>query len=165
MPLGNDTRDDDAPACDAGRRGALAAGGALAALAALGLAPSPARAAWNRAAFEGKSVAEALRALELETPAASGDLRIVVADVAENGASVPVQIVSRIPNTTRIALMVERNPNALAAVFEVPDGMVPDVATRIRLQESSNVVALAVAGGRAFTATRAVTVTIGGCGG
>lgn len=166
MSLGNPARDDDAdPVFAADRRDALGAGGAFAALAVLGLTPSSASAAWNRAAFEGKSIAEALKALDLEAPAASGDLQLVIADVAENGASVPVQIVSRIPNTARIALMVDRNPNALAAVFEVGEGMLPDIATRIRLQQSANVVALAVAGGKAYTATRSVTVTIGGCGG
>lgn len=77
----------------------------------------------------------------------------------------PVQIVSRIPNTTRIALMVEKNPNMLAAVFDIPEGMLPDVATRIRMGQTSDIVAVAVAGGKVYSARREIKVTLGGCGG
>jgi sulfur-oxidizing protein SoxY len=86
-----------------------------------------------------------------------------IIDVAENGAVVPVQIVSRAANTTKIGLMVERNPNTLSAVFEIGAGMLPEIATRVRLQETSNVVAFVVADGKVLTATRLVSVTLGGC--
>ncbi|MCA3245716.1 MAG: thiosulfate oxidation carrier protein SoxY [Azospirillum sp.] len=147
------------------RRRVVQTGGALAAFAAAGLLPTDALAAWNQAAFEGKNIPDTLKALNLDNPTPSGDLQIVASDIAENGAVVPIQIVSRIPNTTRIALMVEKNPNMLAAVFDVPEGMLPDVATRIRMQQTSNIVAVAVAGGKVHTVTREIKVTLGGCGG
>ncbi len=147
------------------RRRIVQTGGAFAALAALGVVPTDALAAWNQAAFEGKNIPDTLKALNLDNPAVSAELQIVASDIAENGAVVPIQIVSRIPNTTRIALMVEKNPNMLAAVFDVPEGMLPDVATRIRMQQTSNIVAVAVAGGKVHTATREIKVTLGGCGG
>jgi sulfur-oxidizing protein SoxY len=150
---------------DKSRRRVVAGGGALAAIAALGIVPKDALAAWNQAAFDGKNIPDTLKALALDNPANSAELQIVASDIAENGAVVPIQVVSRIPNTTRIALMVEKNPNMLAAVFDIPEGMLPDVATRIRMQQTSNIVAVAVAGGKAYTATREIKVTLGGCGG
>jgi sulfur-oxidizing protein SoxY len=108
-------------------------------------------------------VAESLRALGLAQPAASDQVQLVMSDVAENGAVVPVQILSRAPNTTKIGLMVERNPNTLSAVFDIGAGMLPEIATRVRLQETSNVVAFVVADGKVLTATRLVSVTLGGC--
>lgn len=147
------------------RRRVVQTGGALAALAAAGLLPTDALAAWNQAAFEGKNIPDTLKALNLDNPANSAELQIVASDIAENGAVVPIQIVSRIPNTTRIALMVEKNPNMLAAVFDVPEGMMPDVATRIRMGQTSDIVAVAVAGGKVYTARREIKVTLGGCGG
>jgi sulfur-oxidizing protein SoxY len=145
------------------RRTLLKAGGAFAALAAAGFVPRDALAAWNKTAFETKGVAESLRALGLAQPAASAQVQLVMSDVAENGAVVPVQIVSRAANTTKIGLMVERNPNTLSAVFEIGAGMLPEIATRVRLQETSNVVAFVVADGKVLTATRLVSVTLGGC--
>lgn len=145
------------------RRRALKTGGAVAALIAAGFLPRDAFAAWNQTAFETKGVAESLRALGLAQPAASDQVQLMMSDVAENGAVVPVQILSRAPNTTKIGLMVERNPNTLSAVFEIGANMLPEIATRVRLQETSNVVAFVVADGKVLTATRLVSVTLGGC--
>jgi len=148
------------------RRRAVVGGGLFAALVALGLLPSRAALAdWNKAAFEGKNISDTLKALGLDTPAASGALQLVASEIAENGAVVPIQIVSRIPNTTRLALMVERNPNTLAATFDIPPDALADVTTRIKMSQTSNVVALAVADGKVFSTAKEIVVTIGGCGG
>jgi len=78
---------------------------------------------------------------------------------------VPVQVVSRLPATTRIALFVEHNPNILAAVFEIGPDLVPDLSTRIKMMQTSQVLAVVWAGGKVFSAAREITVTLGGCGG
>jgi len=148
------------------RRQVLASGGLFAALVSLGLLPSRAALAeWNKAAFEGKNIPDTLKALGLETPTASGELQLIASDIAENGAVVPIQIVSRIANTTRLALMVEKNPNMLAATFDILPEAIADVTTRVKMGQTSNVVALAVAGGKVFSATKEIKVTLGGCGG
>ena len=151
------------------RRQVLRTGGGLGLLAALSaagfLVPNAAFAQWNKAAFEGKTVADAMKALGANAPAASGDIQIVVADIADNGAVVPVQIVSRIANTQQIALLVDRNPNVLAAVFDVGPELVPDFSTRIKMAETANVIALVRSAGGFTMASKEVKVTIGGCGG
>jgi sulfur-oxidizing protein SoxY len=157
---------------DEDRRSLLKAGGGwslVAALAAAGLLPSKAALAdgnvgWNKAAFDGKNVAETLKALDIEPATASASLVLTVPDIADNGAVVPVQILSRLAGTTRLALMVEKNPSTLAAVFEILPDAIADVATRIKMAQTSNVVAIAVADGKVYSATKEVKVTLGGCG-
>ena len=149
------------------RRGFLTRSFALGLTTALGttLASSLARAEWNKAAFDGKSIADAMKSLGVAGAADSADVQILASDIAENGAVVPVQAVSKIPGTTRISVLVEKNPNTLAALFEIGPDMVPDVTTRIKMGQTSNVIVLVEAGGKHFTATKEIKVTLGGCGG
>jgi len=151
-----------------GRRQTLKFGGAAVAtfaVASAGLLPSTALASWNKAAFEGKNLDEVVRALGASTPERSADIAIVAPDIAENGAVVPISVQSRIPNTQSIAILVEKNPNNLAASFDIPSGTEPNVGTRVKMGQSSNVHAIVRAGGKTFIATKEVKVTLGGCGG
>ena len=45
---------------------------------------------WNKNAFEAKTVADALKSLEIQAPADSSDIAIKAPDIAENGAVVPL---------------------------------------------------------------------------
>ena len=156
---------------DSGRRKALqGSGGAV----ALGLAfaaglfkPTSAWAqSWNKAAFETKSLNDAVKAMGGSAPTESKDITITSPDIAENGAVVPFTIASKIPKTESIALMVEKNPNILAANFNIPDGTEPWVNTRVKMGQTSNVIALVKAGdGKYYYASKEVKVTLGGCGG
>ena len=47
---------------------------------------------------------------------------------------------ARIPKTESIAILVEKNPNMLAAVFDIPPGTEPSMSTRVKMGQSSNVV-------------------------
>ena len=115
---------------DEGRRAALKTGGGATLLALLGAAgwlrPELAHAqtqAWNKAAFETHSMAETMQALGGGEPAQSKDILFFqTPDIAENGAVVPVGITSNIPKTESIAILIEKNPNMLAAVFDIPRG-------------------------------------------
>lgn len=91
-------------------------------------------------------------------------LALDVPDSAENGAIVPVTLESRLEGTTALHLLVVRNPRPLAASFEFRNGAVPLVSFRIKMNESSPVVALVEAGGRIYGCRKQVKVTIGGCG-
>jgi sulfur-oxidizing protein SoxY len=154
------------------RRDVLKAGGGMTLMAMLvaagWLTPGEAQAAdaWNKAAFETKSLDETLKALNAGTPAQSKDITFVqTPDIAENGAVVPVGINSAIPKTESIAILVEKNPNMLAAVFAIPAGTDPAISTRVKMGQSSNIHALVKADGKYFVATKEVKVTLGGCGG
>jgi len=72
---------------------------------------------------------------------------------------------SKLPNTTEIYLIVEKNPTPLAAGFILPAGTVPDVQTRLKFGQSTNVVAVVKADGKLYSATKETKVTLGGCGG
>jgi sulfur-oxidizing protein SoxY len=138
-------------------------------LAATGwLTPRDAAAAdaWNAAAFDTKSMDDTMKALGGGTPVPSKAITFVqTPDIAENGAVVPVGITSAIPNTQSIAILIEKNPNMLAAVFDIPAGTDPSISTRVKMGQSSNIVALVKADGKYYYAAKEVKVTLGGCGG
>jgi len=146
-----------------GRRDALAFLGAL--TAAGFVLPRAAFANWDKAAFEAKTMEDALKALGAGTPAGSGEVQIVASDIAENGAVVPVQAVSKLPNTERIAILVEKNPSMLAASYDLGPETVPDVTARIKMGQTSNVIVVVKADGKFYQASKEIKVTLGGCGG
>ena len=121
--------------------------------------------AWNQAAFETKSLNDAVKAMGGSAPAESKEIAITSPDIAENGAVVPFTIASKIPRTESIALLVEKNPNILAANFHIPDGTEPWINTRVKMGQTSNVFALVKAGDKYYYASKEVKVTLGGCGG
>ncbi|MBK7674769.1 MAG: thiosulfate oxidation carrier protein SoxY [Candidatus Accumulibacter sp.] len=135
-------------------------------LAAAGIiAPGMALAEWNKAAFDAKSMADTLKALGAGTPADSKDVQVTGPDIAENGAVVPVGVSSTLPNVTMVAILIEKNPNALAASFTLPEGTEANVQTRVKMGQTSNVYALVKSDGKFFMATKEIKVTLGGCGG
>ena len=147
------------------RRNALHQGGALAALAACGLlSTASARAAVDSAAFEIKTLADALKALG-GAVADSKDVVITAPDIAENGAVVPVAVTSNLPKTQEIYILVEKNPSPLTAAFVLHEGADSFVSTRVKMGQSTNVVAVVKADGKLYSATKETKVTLGGCGG
>ena len=138
----------------------------LGATAALLLKPFAAlAAAWNKAAFGAKSAADALKSLGVSSPAPSRDIVIEAPQIAENGAVVPVEVQSNIPGTTALIVLVEKNPFPLAARFSFMEGALPFVKLNVKIGETSEVRVVAQAGGRYYTASKEIKVTIGGCGG
>src|SRR5690349_7243331 len=152
------------------RRQVLRTGGGLTLAALVGAAgwlrPEEALAEWNKAAFETQSMDATMKALGGGAPAQSKDITFFqTPDIAENGAVVPIGIASAIPNTQSIAILVEKNPNMLAAVFDIPPGTEPSLTTRIKMGQTSNIIAVVKADGKYYTAAKEVKVTLGGCGG
>ncbi|MDE2615121.1 MAG: thiosulfate oxidation carrier protein SoxY [Burkholderiales bacterium] len=135
-------------------------------LAAAGLVPRAALAAWNAAAFEAKSLADATKAFGGSAPVASNAVTITGPDIAENGAVVPVGCATTQAGATRLLLLVEKNPNVLAAMFDLSDSVEPSFNTRVKMSQSSNVYAVAMTGdGKVLYAHKEIKVTLGGCGG
>ena len=145
------------------RRLTLKAAGALA--AGLMLPLRALAAGWNKEAFGSKTAADALKSLGAANSAENKDIVIEAPQIAENGAVVPIEITSNVPNTKSIAVVIEKNPFPLAARFEFGDGAVPYVKVNVKMGESSFVRVVAEAGGRYYAASKEVKVTIGGCGG
>ena len=134
-------------------------------LAATGLFPREAF-AFNKAAFEAKTVADAAKAFGGSAPVESKDVTLTAPDIAENGAVVPMAVSSALPNVKHLLVLVERNPNALVAKFDVTDAVEANFATRAKMGQTSDVYAVAImADGKALYAKKEVKVTLGGCGG
>jgi sulfur-oxidizing protein SoxY len=116
-------------------------------------------------AFRQKSSDAAVKALYGKTAEASDKVKLDAPEIAENGAVVPVAVSSTLPDITSISILVAENPNALAASYRIPAGTIPNVANRLKMAKTSNVIAVVEAGGKLYSATREVKVTVGGCGG
>jgi sulfur-oxidizing protein SoxY len=151
------------------RREFVKLSGLCAALAAIGvlteeqaLAQQP---AWNKAAFETKNLNDTIKALGGAGVSESKDIVITAPDIAENGAVVPVAVASRIAGTQNIYILVDKNPNMLAAGFAIPPGTETSVSTRIKMAQTSNVLAVVKSNNQFFVASKEVKVTLGGCGG
>ncbi len=121
---------------------------------------------WNKSAFETKNLNDTVKALGGMSATESKDISFVNApDIAENGAVVPVGVQSKIPKTDMIAILVEKNPSSLSAVFTIPAGTEATVSTRVKMGQTSNVHAVVKADGKFYFATKEIKVTLGGCGG
>jgi sulfur-oxidizing protein SoxY len=130
------------------------------------LLPQTLLAAWPEAAFKAKSVDEALSALLGSTEKTeSGDINIKAPDIAENGAVVPIQVTTTLPNVESISIIAEKNPVPLIASFNFGENAVGYISTRIKMGTTSDVIAVVKADGKLYSAKKEVKVTIGGCGG
>ncbi|HZP88408.1 MAG TPA: thiosulfate oxidation carrier protein SoxY [Burkholderiales bacterium] len=149
------------------RRFLRSSGGLIGALVAAGfIGIDEVRAeAWNAAAFESKDLDQLIRNLGGSGAKATDAIEIVAPDIAENGAVVPIGVASKVEATEAIAIVVERNPNPLAALFTIPPGTLPALQTRVKMAETCNVVVLIKAAGEFQYAAKEIKVTIGGCGG
>jgi len=141
-----------------------AAAAAASAIVSLPLARLAGAAEWNKAGFGASAVAETLKQIGASNATASKDILIKLPDVAENGAAVPIEITSRIPDTQSIAIIADKNPFPLLATFAFTPGVEPYASTRIKLAGSSDVRVIVTAGGRTYAAVREVKVVTGGCG-
>jgi sulfur-oxidizing protein SoxY len=142
---------------------------ALAGLAGIRFGLVPALAAANDkypdAAFKVKGADGAIEALYGRTAEKSDKVKMDAPEIAENGAVVPVSVTTTLSDVTSISLLVAENPNALAASYRIPAGTMPSVANRLKMAKTSNVIAIVEAGGKLYSASKEVKVTIGGCGG
>src|SRR6202048_2293008 len=147
-------------------------GAATVVLVGLGNLPfslAPALAAANdkypEDAFKAKGDADAIKSLYGKAAEPSDKGKLDAPEIAENGAVVPISISTTLPDVTSISILVAENPNALAASYRIPAGTVPSVANRLKMAKPSNVIAVVEAGGKLYSATKEVKVTVGGCGG
>ena len=149
------------------RREMLARSAAVAALlASTGMLPAHAQAAWNKAAFDAKKIDDVSKALGIAKPVESSEISFTAPDIAENGAVVPIAASTTLPGVKRIAFLIEKNPTTLAGVFEFSDAVETSVSTRVKMAQTSNVLAVAITGdGKVLFAQKEVKVTLGGCGG
>ncbi len=120
---------------------------------------------WQKDWFEsGKSIKEIFVALGVDKPIVDRRVVIQAPDTAENGAFVGIGVESSIPNINAVAFLVEKNPTVLAGYFETKESEKLKLGTKIKMAETSDLIALIKAGDEYFMNTRHVKVVLGGCG-
>ena len=104
--------------------------------------------------------------------AESGKIAIDLPEIAENGNTVPLAIKVDSPMTaddyvSAIRVIADGNPNPGVVQFHLtPMSGRAEVATRIRLNSTENVIVLAkTSTGKLYSVRKMVKVTVGGCGG
>ena len=134
-------------------------------LASAGMFPGYAL-AYNKGAFDAKTVADAVKSFGGGAPAESKDVTITGPDIAENGAVVPIGAATTLAGVKHMLILVEKNPSALVAKFDVTDAVDANFSTRAKMGQSSDVYAVVITNdGKALYAKKEVKVTLGGCGG
>lgn len=116
-------------------------------------------------AFQAETVDDALRALfgDVEIPSSEA-IRVVAAELAENGAVVPIKIETRLQGVTAVSIVATENPVPLVAKFILGTTIGGVIATRIKLAKSCEVIAVVETGDGLYQARKTIEVTIGGCG-
>ncbi len=147
-------------------KGTLAGSAVAVAVGAGLLSPRQVLAAWPNAAYEAKTVQDALKNLfGNDLTDASSAIDIKAPEIAENGAVVPVTIETSLKNVESISIVAEKNPTPLVASFTFLANTKPMISTRIKMGQTGNVIAVVKSGGKLYSARKEVKVTIGGCGG
>ena len=146
-------------------KASLATGAVGMAVGAGLLTPRTVLAAWNSAAFNAESVADALKeGMGSDAMTDSPEVKIEGPDNPENGAAVPVEVTTTLTGVQSIALLVEKNIKPLCGVFYPGKRMKPGISIRVKVGESSDIIAVVKSGDKLYSARKSVKVTIGGCG-
>lgn len=151
---------------DKRRRILLQGTAGVGALAAAGLlAPRELLAAWPKEAFSADTLDTAIDARYGGAASPSDAIDITAPEIAENGRVVPISVETTLADPESISIFVANNPSPLAASFVLGPGARGYAAMRVKMGETSDVVAVVKAGGKLHSAKQEVKVTIGGCGG
>lgn len=148
------------------RRRLLARSAAVAALLGMnGWLPAVAQAAWNAAAFRARNLAEAVDVLGGAAPRPGTEVSLQAPDIAEDGGAVPLAVSVAGLGARRLLLLIDRNPNPLAAVFELGEALEPAFRVNVKMGRTATVYAAAMmADGRVLYAAKEVRIVLGGCG-
>jgi len=149
-------------------KGSLATGVTAVAVNAGLLTPSTVLAEWNADAFKAKTTTDAISAIYGSSSVEkSADIALKVPSIAENGAVTPVTVdASKMSEVVEsIAILASKNPMPLVCEYSFTDTAIGYVSTRIKMNETQNVIGVVKAGGKLYQVEQEVKVTIGGCSG
>jgi sulfur-oxidizing protein SoxY len=146
-------------------KASLASGAVGVAVGAGLLHPRQVLAAWNSDAFNAENVADALNAgLGSDALTETAEIMLDIPKNPENGAVVPVAATTTLTGVESIALLVDKNVKPLCGIFYPGKRMKPAMSIRVKVGESANIICVMKSGGKLYSATQEVTVTVGGCG-
>lgn len=121
---------------------------------------------WIEDNFAPGKLEQTLERLFANSPLVESDaISLKLPLIAEDGAVVPITVSSALHDVESIAILVEKNPVPLTAIFNVALEAEAFVSTHIKMAETCDVIAVLKAGDNLYCARQQVKVTIGGCGG
>jgi len=130
------------------------------------MAPLKTLAVWSSAAFYSKNLDDAYRNLFGSTELIeSYRIKLKVPKIANNREAVPISVKTSIKNVESISLFVKDNPQPLAASFQIPAGTLPELSTRIRLEQASTVTVVIKSDGKLFSKNHEVKLATSNCRG
>ena len=141
-------------------------GGTLSIAAAAGLL-TPARvlaASWPGGTFDATSEKTVLAALFGDSKITPSDAVVLHTPRQGNGEAVPVSVETQLGDVEKIAVTAAGNPRPLCSAVTLRSPAQGYYSVRIKLRETSPVTAYVKAGGKVYSATANVKITIGGYG-
>lgn len=137
----------------------------LAAKAGLLLPMKVLAAHWPADAFFATSLDEAMAALFGTEPVQAGShVQLEAKPIAEDGATVPIRVVTDLPGHLTITLFSVANPTPALGRFELSPRLDRWLDTRVKMADTGELMAVVSAAGRHYSARRRIQVAAGGCG-
>ena len=139
--------------------------GSLSALAAsfAGLAKTVFAQEWSAESFDKTVYEEAYEIVTGGDEPQEGSINIDAPEIASNGATVPITISTDMENVKTISVLVEKNPRPYISTFFMNDQIESSISVRIKMRETSNIVAIVETADGKYIAKQSVKVTAGGC--
>jgi sulfur-oxidizing protein SoxY len=119
---------------------------------------------WPTAPFETKAFDEAFSLITGGATVNEGHVTIEAPQIADNGASVPIVISTDLEGAESISVFVENNPRPFITTFYLNDMLASSVSLRVKMRETSDLIAVVKSPKGQFMARQNVKVTAGGCG-
>lgn len=118
---------------------------------------------WSLESFATTAYDEAYAIVTGGTEPQEAGISIDAPEIASNGATVPVTISTDLENVKSISILIEKNPRPYISTFFMNDQIEPSISVRVKMRETSNVVAIVETADGKFIAKQSVKVTVGGC--
>ena len=132
-------------------------------LATLPASMKMAFAEWPADSFNTTEYDDSLAAVTGGSATQEGGIKIDAPEIASNGATVPITISSELENIKSISVLVDKNPRPHISTFFMNEHLEPSISVRVKMRETSNVVAIVETDNGLFMAKQSVKVTAGGC--
>jgi len=92
----------------------------------------------------------------------TAQIELIAPPLVEFAPRWPVRVVNRMPGVTWMALVIEQNPQPLAALFHFSHGALTEIRSYLKIADSTQVTVVVAAAGKFYGLRRFITV-VGYC--
>jgi len=92
----------------------------------------------------------------------TAQIELIAPPLVEFAPRWPVRVVNRMPGVTWMALVIEQNPQPMAALFRFGHGALTEIRSYLKIADSTQVTVVVAAAGKFYGLRRFITV-IGNC--